>query len=226
MLLTIPGVLDGDTVGQFREALAAAEWEDGRRTTGYLAARVKRNGQLAEDHPVAQALGERILAALERNTAFISAALPHRVFPPMFNRYGPGETFGTHVDTALRQPAGQLRRMRCDLSATLFLSDPASYTGGELTIADSYGTHAVKLAPGDMVLYPASSLHRVEPVIAGVRLAAIFWVQSMVREDPARAMLYDLDSAIQHLGAAVPDHPAVVQITGVYHNLLRRWAEV
>lgn len=226
MLLTIPGVLDGEAVRQFRATLAEAQWEDGRRTTGYLAARVKRNGQLAEDHPVAQLLGERILAALERHPLFISAALPHRVFPPMFNRYGPGETFGTHVDTALRQPLGQPRRMRCDLSATLFLSDPGEYGGGELTIEDSYGTHQVKLAPGDMVLYPASSLHRVEPVTAGVRIAAIMWIQSMVRDDPARGMLYDLDSAIQHLGAALPEHPAVVQLTGVYHNLLRRWAEV
>jgi PKHD-type hydroxylase len=226
MLLTIPGVLDGAAVEHFRAALDDAEWEDGRRTTGYLGARVKRNSQLAEDHPVAQQLGEHVLAALERNPLFISAALPHRVFPPMFNRYGPGETFGTHVDTALRQPIGQPRRMRCDLSATLFLSDPETYAGGALTIEDSYGAHAVRLAPGDMVLYPASSLHRVEPVTEGVRLAAIFWVQSMVRDDPARSMLYDLDSAIQHLGAAVPDHPAVTQLTGVYHNLLRRWAEV
>jgi PKHD-type hydroxylase len=226
VLLTIPDLLDGAAIGQFRATLAEAKWEDGRRTTGYLAARVKRNFQLAEDHPVAQALGERILAALERNPLFISAALPHRVFPPMFNRYGPDETFGTHVDTALRQPAGQPRRMRCDLSATLFLSDPGEYGGGELTIEDSYGTHAVKLPAGSMVLYPASSLHRVEKVTEGERLAAIMWVQSMVRDDPARGMLYDLDSAIQHLGAAVPDHPAVVQLTGVYHNLLRRWAEV
>lgn len=226
MLLTLPGVLDGDAVAQFRAALDAAEWEDGRRTTGYLGARVKRNSQLAEDHPVAAELGERILASLERNPLFISAALPHRVFPPMFNRYGPGETFGTHVDTALRQPIGQPRRMRCDLSATLFLSEPGSYGGGALTIEDSYGTHQVKLAPGDMVLYPASSLHRVEPVTHGVRLAAIMWVQSMVRDEGARGMLYDLDCAIQHLGAAVPDHPAVTQLTGVYHNLLRRWAEV
>jgi len=226
VLLTIQAVLDAADVAQFRAALAAAEWEDGRRTSGYLAARVKRNAQLAEDHPVAAELGERILAALERTPLFISAALPHRVFPPMFNRYGPGETFGTHVDTALRQPLGQPRRLRCDLSATLFLSDPADYTGGELTIEDSYGAHAVKLAPGDMVLYPASSLHRVEPVTAGTRLAAIFWIQSMVRDDPARSMLYDLDSAIQHLGATLPDNPAVTQLTGVYHNLLRRWAEV
>jgi len=226
MLLTIPTVLDAATVVRFRERLAGAGWEDGRRTTGYLAARVKRNAQLAEDHPVAAELGEHILAALERHSLFISAALPHRVFPPMFNRYGPGETFGTHVDTALRQPIGQPRRLRCDLSATLFLSDPAEYSGGELTIEDSYGSHAVKLAPGDLVLYPASSLHRVEPVTEGVRLAAIFWIQSMVRDDPARSMLYDLDSAIQHLGAALPEHPAVTQLTGVYHNLLRRWAEV
>jgi PKHD-type hydroxylase len=226
MLLTLPAVLDAERAAAMRASLEGAAWEDGRRTSGYQAARVKHNVQLAEADPLAGALGEAILAALERHPLFISAALPHRVFPPMFNRYGPGETFGLHVDTALRQPHGAARRMRCDLSATLFLSDPGTYDGGELVVEDTYGAHAVKLAAGDMVLYPAASLHRVVPVARGVRLAAVFWIQSMVRDDPARTMLYDLDSAIQHLGAELPAHPAVTQLTGVYHNLLRRWAEV
>jgi PKHD-type hydroxylase len=167
-----------------------------------------------------------ILKALGSNPLFLSAALPLQVFPPLFNRYTEAQHFGLHVDNAIRGIAGSGRRVRSDLSATLFLSDPDSYAGGELVVEDTYGAHAVKLPAGSLVLYPGSSLHRVAPVTSGVRLASFFWIQSMVRDLPARTTLYELDSAIQHLAAALPEHAAVVQLTGVYHNLLRRWAEV
>jgi PKHD-type hydroxylase len=186
---------------------------------------VKHNAQLSDDDPVAQRLGEMILASLERTPLFLSAALPLKVFPPMFNRYRTGQAFGTHVDTAIRQIAGTPHRVRTDLAATLFLSRPETYDGGELVIDDSHGSHAVKLPAGDLVLYPASSLHHVRPVTSGERLAAVFWVQSMVRGDADRSVLYDLDTAVQHLATAAQGHPAVVQLTGVYHNLLRRWAD-
>jgi PKHD-type hydroxylase len=226
MLITIPDVLGAAGLAACTQALAEASWQDGRRTAGYQAAQVKHNAQLAEDHPVARALGDTVLAALERTPRFISAALPLKVFPPMFNRYEGGQQFGLHVDTAIRQPAGTPYRVRSDLSATLFLADPASYDGGELIVEDTYGAHAVKLPAGHMVVYPASSLHRVAPVTRGVRVAAVFWIQSMVRDTGARTLLYDLDTSIQHLAVALPEHPAVVQLTGVYHNLLRRWADV
>lgn len=225
MLLAIPDVLDAGQVARFRTALDAAQWIDGRRTAGYQAIRVKDNAQLAEDHPLAQELGEAVLAALERSKLFISAALPLRVYPPMFNRYAGGQTFGTHTDTAIRQVPGRPIRVRADLSATLFLNTPDEYDGGELVVQDSYGAHSVKLPAGSLVLYPASSLHRVNPVTRGERLASFMWVQSMVRDDGGRELLHDLDSSIQHLAAALPDHPAIVQLTGVYHNLLRRWVD-
>lgn len=226
MLVNIPDLLTAAELAHVRTALDSAAWEDGRRTAGYQAAVVKHNAQLAEDHPVARALGPHVLAALERSRLFISAALPLRVFPPMFNRYAGGQHFGLHVDTAIRQAADQPHRLRSDLSATLFLTDPEDYDGGELIIEDTYGAHAVKLPAGHMVLYPASSLHRVAPVTRGARVASFFWIQSMVRDTPARTLLYDLDTSIQHLAVAVPEHPAVVQLTGVYHNLVRRWADV
>ena len=194
-------------------------------TAGHQSARVKRNMQLAGTDPAAQRLGDMILRALERSPRFVSAALPLKVFPPLFNRYAGGQTFGTHVDNAILQVPGTPHRLRSDLSATLFLSDPADYDGGELVVEDTYGAHAVKLPAGHMVLYPASSLHRVNPVTRGARLAAFFWIQSMVRDDGQRTLLYDLDTAIQHVAAGLPDHPAVVQLTGVYHNLLRGWAD-
>ena len=225
MLLAIPDMLAAEQVAQFRAALDGAAWIDGRATAGYQAAQVKDNAQLAEDHPLARRLGEDVLAALERSKLFISAALPLRVYPPMFNRYAGGQTFGTHIDTAIRQVPGVPARVRADLSATLFLSAPEEYEGGELVVQDSYGTHAVKLPAGSMVLYPASSLHHVSPVTSGVRLGSFLWIQSMVRDDGGRTLLYDLDSSIQHLAVAVPAHPALVQLTGVYHNLLRRWAD-
>jgi PKHD-type hydroxylase len=226
MLVTIADVLDASEIVRCRSALDEAAWEDGRRTAGWQAQQVKHNAQLAEDHPVARALGPVVMAALERSALFMSAALPLQVFPPMFNRYAGGQHFGLHVDTAIRQVAGHALRVRSDLSATLFLSDPGDYDGGELVVEDTYGAHAVKLPAGHMVVYPASSLHRVAPVTRGARVSAFFWVQSMVRDTSARTMLYDLDTSIQHLAVAVPEHPAVTQLTGVYHNLLRRWAEV
>ncbi len=226
MLITIPNVLNETQVATCRNALASAAWEDGRRTAGYQAAKVKDNAQLVEDHPVARELGDIVLGALERSPLFMSSALPLKVFPPLFNRYAGGQQFGTHVDTAIRQVAHSRQRVRSDLSATLFLADPDEYDGGELIVEDSYGAHAVKLPAGHMVLYPASSLHRVAPVTRGARLGAFFWIQSMIRDGEARTLLYDLDTCIQHLAVAAPEHPAVVQLTGVYHNLLRRWADV
>ena len=226
MLVTIPDLLTEAELAQCRQGLAEAAWEDGRRTAGYQAARVKDNAQLAEDHPVARVLGEVVLGALQRSKLFISSALPLRVFPPMFNRYRGGQQFGLHVDTAIRQDAVSGNRLRSDLSATLFLADPDSYDGGELIVEDSYGAHAVKLPAGHMVVYPASSLHRVAPVTRGERLGAFFWMQSMVRDNEQRGLLYDLDVSIQHLAVAAPGHDAVVQLTGIYHNLIRRWAEV
>ena len=225
MLLAIPDVLAAQEVAAFRAALDGADWIDGRATAGYQAAQVKHNAQLNEHDSLARHLGEQVLAALERSKLFISAALPLRVYPPMFNRYAGGQTFGTHVDTAIRQVPGAPARVRADLSATLFLSGPEEYEGGELVVQDSYGAHQVKLPAGSMVLYPAGSLHRVAPVTQGARLGAFFWIQSMVRDEGGRTLLYDLDSSIQHLAAATPGHPALVQLTGVYHNLLRRWGD-
>ncbi len=179
-----------------------------------------------EDHPVARQLGDMILAALQRNPLFISAALPLRVFPPLFNSYRGGQSFGNHVDNAVRQIAGTAMRIRTDLSATLFLADPDEYDGGELCVEDTYGVHSVKLAAGHMVLYPSTSLHNVQAVTRGARIASFFWIQSMIRDDGQRTVLFDLDTAIQRLTVDLPNHPAAVQLTAVYHNLLRRWAEM
>ena len=226
MLLTIPDVLTRDQVAEARDHLARADWVDGRVTAGYQSSRVKDNRQLPEDHPAARALGEMILAALQRNPLFISAALPLRIFPPLFNQYEGGQAFGSHVDNAIRQVAGTGFRIRTDLSATLFLSQPDEYDGGELAVEDTYGVHTVKLPAGHMVLYPSTSLHHVRPVTRGARIASFFWIQSLVRDDAERTLLFDLDTAIQRLSADAPDHSAAVQLTGVYHNLVRRWAEV
>jgi PKHD-type hydroxylase len=187
---------------------------------------VKDNLQLPEDHPVARQLGEVILASLGRNPLFVSAALPLRVFPPLFNYYRGGQSFGNHVDNAIRQARTTGATVRTDLSATLFLTDPDEYDGGELMVEDTYGVHSVKLPSGHMVLYPASSLHKVTPVTRGARVSSFFWIQSMLRDDGKRTLLFDLDTAIQRLTLDLPDHPAAVQLTSVYHNLLRRWAEV
>jgi len=226
MLLHVPDVLSADQVAHCRRIVDGAEWIDGRVTAGYQAAPLKSNRQIPEDHPAAREAGDLVVKALERVPLFRSAALPYKVYPPMFNRYDSGETFGIHVDTALRGVAGTPHRVRTDLSATLFLSAPEDYDGGELVIEDTYGAHSVKLPAGHMILYPGSSLHQVRPVTRGTRIASFFWIQSMVREDSRRTMLFEMDSAIQQLGRDVPDHRAVVQLTGVYHNLLRQWAEV
>ncbi|HEV3469833.1 MAG TPA: Fe2+-dependent dioxygenase [Pyrinomonadaceae bacterium] len=225
MLLHIPDVLTAGQVAECRRVLGQAEWVDGRVTAGRQSARAKDNMQLPEGHPAARQLGDLILSALERSPLFMSAALPLKVFPPLFNRYEGGQSFGNHVDNAIRQVAGTPHRVRTDLAATLFLAAPEEYEGGELLVEDTYGLHSVKLPAGHLILYPASSLHRVRPVTRGARLASFFWIQSMVRDDGERTLLFDLDTAIQRLDADAPDHPSVVQLTSVYHNLLRRWAD-
>jgi PKHD-type hydroxylase len=225
MLVHIPQVLDAAQLVEFRRALDSAEWVNGRETAGHQFARVKHNRQIPVGHPVARRLGDLILTALDRNPLFMSAALPLKVVPPFFNRYEGGETYGNHIDGAIHPVAGTPHRVRTDLSATLFLSAPDDYEGGELVVDDTYGVHRVKLPAGDMILYPGTSLHRVEPVTHGVRLAAFFWVQSMVRADAQRVLLFDLDTAIQSLSLAVPDDPALAQLTNIYHNLLRQWAD-
>ena len=226
MLLQIPSVLTADQVRDARAQLDAAQWIDGRVTAGHQSARTKNNEQLPESHPVARDLGARIVDALARNPLFRSAALPLHVFPPLFNRYSGGQSFGSHVDNAVRQVAGTAHQLRTDLSATLFFSDPGEYDGGELVIEDTFGVQSVKLAAGNLILYPASSLHHVRPVTRGARVSSFFWIQSMVRDDGQRTLLFDLDLSIQRLGADYPDHASVLQLTGVYHNLLRRWAEL
>ena len=226
MLLQIPEVLNTEQVAHARRLLDAADWVDGRVTAGRQSAQVKDNLQLAEDHPVAQELGDLIITALQNSALFAAAALPLRVFPPLFNLYRGGHSFGNHVDNAIRQISGTPLRIRTDLSATLFLAEPQEYDGGELIIENTYGVHPVKLPAGHMVLYPASTLHRVQPVTRGARLASFFWIQSMVRDDAARTVLFDLDTSIQRLSVDVPNHPTIVQLTAVYHNLVRRWSDI
>src|SRR6187200_2989243 len=226
MLLQIPDVISAEQVAPARQMLDASQWVDGRVTAGHQSALAKHNLQLPEEHPVALQLGEMIVRALQRNSLFIAAALPLRVFPPLFNKYEAGQSFGNHVDNAIRQVAGTAVRIRTDLSATLFLAEPDEYDGGELLVEDTYGVHSVKLPAGHLVLYPSSSLHNVTPVTRGARVASFFWLQSMIRDDGERTLLFDLDTAIQRLTVDLPDHPAVVQLTAVYHNLLRRWANV
>ena len=226
MLIQVPDVLSPEQVAQARQMLNAAEWIDGKVTAGHQSARVKNNMQLSEDHPTARQLGEMILSSLQRNSLFIAAALPLRVFPPLFNRYEGGQSFGNHVDNAIRQSRTNGSTVRTDLSATLFLTEPDDYDGGELMVEDTYGVHSVKLPAGHLVLYPSTSLHNVRPVTRGARIASFFWIQSMVRDDGERTLLFDLDSAIQRLSHDTPDHPSAVQLTAVYHNLLRRWAHV
>jgi PKHD-type hydroxylase len=226
MLLQIPDVLTVEQVASCRELLESADWIDGRVTAGHQSARAKDNLQIPEDHEHAQSLRNTIIAALEENALFMAAALPLKVFPPLFNRYQDGQSFGNHVDNAIRQVTGTPHRVRTDLSATLFFSNPDEYDGGELVVEDTYGVHSVKLPAGHLILYPASSVHHVRPVTRGVRLASFFWIQSMVRDDGERTLLFDLDVAIQRLAGDVPDLTSVVELTSLYHNLLRRWADV
>ena len=226
MLIIVPAVLTGPQVAACVAALEAAEWGDGHATAGLQSAPVKDNAQLGEDSPVAREWGAHVLDALGAAPLFVSAALPHRTFPPLFNRYTGGQSFGTHIDNAIRPVRGTSIKLRTDVSGTLFLSDPDSYDGGELVVETAYGAQAVKLAAGDLVLYPASSLHHVTPVTRGVRLASFFWVQSMIRDDAARALLFDLDRTIQDLAARDGiGAAATVQLTGIYHNLIRMWAD-
>jgi PKHD-type hydroxylase len=226
MLLPIPDVLTPEQVVRARQILDQAEWVDGRVTAGHQSVRTKDNMQLPEGSPAARELGALILGALEQNALFISAALPARVFPPLFNRYQGGQSFGTHVDNAIRQVRSTGHNIRTDLSATLFFAGPDEYDGGELVVEDTYGTQSVKLPAGHLILYPATSLHHVRPVTRGARVASFFWIQSMIRDDGKRTLLFDLDVAIQRLNGDTANHPSAVQLTGVYHNLVRRWADV
>jgi len=226
MLLHVPEVLTREQVLAIRQELERADWIDGRETVGPQGAQVKQNRQLPESSPVAQRFGRVVLDALARNPLFVSAALPLRTSPPLFNRYESGERYGLHIDGAMRAVAGSERCLRTDVSSTLFLSDPDDYDGGDLVVVDTYGTHEVKLPAGDLILYPATSLHRVEPVTRGARLASFFWTQSMVSDDGRRAMLFDLDQNIQKLRGRIGDTEEVVALTGHYHNLVRQWAVV
>jgi PKHD-type hydroxylase len=226
MLIQVADVLSKEQVTTARSLLDAAPWIDGRVTAGHQSAAAKDNVQVPEGHPAAQEVGAIILGALQQNPLFITAALPLHVFPPLFNRYSGGQSFGSHVDNSIRTVPGTSHRIRTDLSATLFLSEPADYDGGELMIEDTYGVHAVKLPAGSMVLYPSTSLHFVKPVTRGARVSSFFWLQSMIRDDGERTILFDLDAGIRSLSQITPGHPTVVSLTGVYHNLLRKWAEV
>ena len=226
MLLHIPGLFARDEVLRIRQALEQADWADGRMTAGHQSAKAKHNLQLPEGHPLAVEIGAALLERLWAHPLFMSAALPNKVFPPLLNCYTAGGNFDFHIDNAVRQAKGSIERVRTDLSSTLFFSDPQDYDGGELVIQDTFGTREVKLPAGDLLLYPATSLHKVRAVSRGARFAAFFWTQSLVREDSQRALLFEMDGAIQQLSHDFPDHPALIQLTGTYHNLLRRWVEV
>jgi PKHD-type hydroxylase len=223
MMLHVPQVLDAGLLAQVHGLLEAAQWADGRATAGHLSAKVKHNRQLGEDDPLALQAGAIVLDALARHPLFAAAALPTQISVPLFNRYEGGETYGHHVDGAIRPLVKG--RLRADLSATLFLSDPASYEGGELLVAVPGGENAVKLAAGDMILYASGARHAVSPVTAGVRLAAVLWIQSLVRGAEQRAMLFELDQTVQRLTAQGADEDAVLGLVGLYHNLLRLWSE-
>ena len=227
MLLHIPNVLSAEEVAGFRRALDAADWADGRETVGHQGAQVKRNLQLPDASALKAELGQHVLGALERNPLFFAAALPLRILPPRFNRYTGGGEYGFHVDGSVMSVGhgAQRTHIRSDISCTLFLCEPEDYDGGELIISDTYGEHEVKLPAGDLVVYPSSSLHKVQPVTRGARLASFFWVQSMVRDDAHRRLLWEMDTSIQQLTQDCPQHPSLVSLTGIYHNLLRQWAE-
>ena len=225
MLLHIPEVLSRDQVTQLRSALDAADWTDGRETVGARGAQVKRNQQLPDASPLRQRLGELVLQALAQHPVYHAATLPLRTLPPRFNRYADGGHYGFHVDGAVMALPAEAGHLRSDISCTLFLSEPEEYDGGELIVSDTYGEHEVKLPAGDLIVYPSSSLHRVAPVTRGARLASFFWVQSLVRDDGRRRLLFDLDTSIQSLTRSGADAAALLQLTGIYHNLLRQWVE-
>lgn len=226
MMLHVPDVLTPEEALYCRKQLEQANWADGKVTAGYQSAKAKHNLQLLETHPLAQELGEMIHKALWRNPLFIAGALPDKIYPPLFNKYEGGGHFANHIDNAIREIRGAGVRIRTDVSATLFLSDPDEYEGGELIIQDTYSSQSVKLPMGHMVVYPGTSLHRVAPVTKGARIASFFWIQSIVREDAQRALLFELDNAIQKVSMELPEHESVVALTGVYHNLIRRWSDV
>nr|WP_218174563.1 Fe2+-dependent dioxygenase [Pseudomonas sp. IPO3774] len=225
-MIEIPGLLSAEEVEVAVATLLDQPWVDGKVTAGQRSARAKNNRQLSEDAPVAIRLGEQILSRLSDNALFMSAALPKKIYPPLFNRYSGGEAFDWHIDNAIRGLKGVRERVRTDISATLFLADPASYDGGELVIRDTFGEHAVKLPAGHLLIYPGSSLHKINPVTRGERIASFFWVESLVREDSQRQLLLDMDVAIQRLTAQHADDHALLQLSGAYHNLLRRWSDV
>ncbi|HYC35450.1 MAG TPA: Fe2+-dependent dioxygenase [Usitatibacter sp.] len=225
MLLEIPGVLTPDEVSRARARLEAADWVDGNVTSGHQSAKAKYNEQIPETSPLARELGEAVLVALARSPLFMSAALPKQVFPPLFNRYREGMTFGNHIDAAIRSHGPTGVRIRTDISATLFISPPSEYDGGELLVEDTYGVKRVKLDAGSLVIYPATSLHRVEPITRGARTASFFWIQSLVRDDAQRTLLFDLDMSIIRLTQANPGDPSLIGLTGVYNNLLRMWSQ-
>jgi PKHD-type hydroxylase len=224
MMVHVPHVLNAEQVARCRAVMERAAWVDGRVTAGHQSAQVKKNLQLPENSAEGRELGNMVLEALARNNLFMSAVLPKQVFPPLFNRYDAGMTFGSHVDNAIRAGGGV--RIRTDVSSTLFISAPEDYDGGELVVEDTYGTHNVKLPAGDMIVYPAASLHHVTPITRGSRIASFFWTQSMIRDEGKRALMFDMDMAIIKLGRDHPEHSSVVELTSVYHNLLRQWAEV
>jgi PKHD-type hydroxylase len=227
MLVCVPDVLNTAEVAEFRRLMASATWEDGRSTAGAQSAMVKNNEQLPPDSETSRRLGERVIKALTANPLFIAAAIPQHIFPPLFNRYGVGQHFGVHVDNAVRGDRLTGTRIRTDISVTLFLSAPDEYDGGELIVEDHYGSRQIKLPAGHLVLYPATSLHTVTPVSRGVRVASFFWLQSMIRDAHARSMIFDLDNAIQHLVERLGRNASeVVKLTGLYHNLIRYWAEL
>lgn len=225
MMLDIPDVLTPAEVSECRDALQGATWEDGRRTAGHIAVHAKDNQQLSQDDPLATRLGDFILQRLGRSERFMAAALPLKVLPPRFNRYAGGGSYGSHIDNAVFSVPGTPHRIRADLSATLFLDDPDAYDGGELVVETREGAREFKLPAGHMLLYSAGTLHRVKPVTRGTRLAAFFWIQSLVREEERRSLLLDLDDTIRGLGLETPGSPAIVRLTGLYHNLLRHWSE-
>lgn len=227
MIHHIPNVLSKEQVQYFRQEMDKVEWVDGKKTTGSLSANVKQNQQLPEDHPLSHHLGDTILAALAQTPLFTSAALPLNILAPYFNRYEKGETFGFHVDNAIRWSQSTNQKIRTDLSCTIFLSEPEEYEGGELVVEDTYGYHEIKLPAGDLILYPSTSVHEVTPVTQGCRVASFFWLQSMIRDDAERHMLFNLDQSIQNLRLQLGDaHAEVVKLTSMYHNLLRKWAEI
>lgn len=226
MLIQIPNVLNLEQVNECRTALTHAQWIDGKVTAGHQSAQAKHNLQLPEESEVAQYIGAMITEALSQQPLFIAAALPKQIFPPLFNCYQAGGNFGLHVDNAIRQLPNSTQRIRTDLSATLFFTNPDEYEGGELLIEDTYGAKSVKLPAGHMILYPSTSLHKVSPVTKGTRIASFFWIQSLIRDDTQRSILFDLDQSIQKLNQDVSQHPSIIQLTGVYHNLLRQWSDI